>query len=212
MSSIFLAHSSKDKLFARRLAKDLRNRGVRVWIDEAEILVGDSLLDKLESGIRESKYLGVILSPSSVESSWVKREVEVALNEEIKGKRVKVIPILYKKCEVPLFLSGKVWADFSYRDKYARGLKALLNRLEINDAFELDFVEPWTPKALRIGLTCGMLVESRGEVVLSDRLLAELRRGGSEWAGGSLPIGSITLHFLWQGPPFAMGSRKFHCT
>jgi hypothetical protein len=42
--SIFLSHSSADKPFARRLAGDLRARGVRVWLDEAEIGIGDSLI------------------------------------------------------------------------------------------------------------------------------------------------------------------------
>jgi len=41
MSSVFLSHSHKDKPFARKLAVDLRHAGHIVWIDEAEILVGD---------------------------------------------------------------------------------------------------------------------------------------------------------------------------
>jgi hypothetical protein len=42
MSSIFLSHAFEDKQFARKLAKDLRQAGHIVWIDEAEIKVGDS--------------------------------------------------------------------------------------------------------------------------------------------------------------------------
>src|ERR1700732_561766 len=39
----FISHSSKDKPFVRRLAGDLVASGVRVWIDEQRILVGDSI-------------------------------------------------------------------------------------------------------------------------------------------------------------------------
>ena len=39
----FLSHSSMDKGFVRRLATDLVANGVKVWIDEQRILVGDSI-------------------------------------------------------------------------------------------------------------------------------------------------------------------------
>ena len=48
MSSIFLSHNSVDKPFVRKLANDLRRRGHYAWVDEAEIKVGDSLIDKIE--------------------------------------------------------------------------------------------------------------------------------------------------------------------
>lgn len=46
MSSIFLSHNSKDKEFVRRLANRLESYGVKVWVDEAEIKVGESLIKK----------------------------------------------------------------------------------------------------------------------------------------------------------------------
>lgn len=100
-----------------------------MWIDEAEMLVGDSLVKKLEKAIREMEFLGVLLSPNSVKSEWVQREVEIALNQEIKGKRVKVLPILYKDCGVPDFLSAKVWVDFRRPRSYQPGVATLLRRL-----------------------------------------------------------------------------------
>jgi hypothetical protein len=41
MSSIFLSHNSKDKPFVRRLSKGLQAHGIRVWVDEAEMQLGD---------------------------------------------------------------------------------------------------------------------------------------------------------------------------
>jgi hypothetical protein len=94
MSSIFLSHSHKDKPFARKIAQQLSAHGMRVWLDEAELLVGDSLITKIEIAIKDCSYLGVILSPNSVNSDWVRKEVSIALTEEIQGKRVKVLPLL----------------------------------------------------------------------------------------------------------------------
>jgi len=94
MSSIFLSHNHDDKPFVRRLAQDLQEAGARVWLDEAEMMIGDSLIEKIRQGIDEMEYLGVILSQNSVKSEWVKREVDVAMNQEIEGKRVKVLPLV----------------------------------------------------------------------------------------------------------------------
>lgn len=68
MASIFLSHTHKDKPFVRKLAQALEINGVRVWVDEAEIKVGDSLITKIEEGIKDVDYLGVILTPTSVSS------------------------------------------------------------------------------------------------------------------------------------------------
>lgn len=129
MSSVFLSHSSADRDFVRRLGADLRESGVHVWIDEAEIQVGDSLIRKIGDGINEVDYLAVVLSPSSVSSKWVNRELEIALNQEIATDNVKVLPILYRKCRIPTFLEGKVWADFTEPSSYRLAVEVLLRRL-----------------------------------------------------------------------------------
>jgi len=89
MSSIFLSHSQKDKPFAGRLSERLQAHGIRTWLDEAEMHVGDSLILKIETAIREFTYLGVILSPASVSSEWVRKEVNIAMTEEIQGRRTQ---------------------------------------------------------------------------------------------------------------------------
>lgn len=90
--------------------------------------VGDSLITKIESALESFEYLGVILTPNSVKSDWVKREVEIALNREIRSKRVKVLPLLFEDCSMPGFLLGKIYADFT-RGKYSAGLTELLRAL-----------------------------------------------------------------------------------
>ena len=73
MSSIFISHSHRDRAFAISLADKLRAAGLRVWVDEAELQVGDSLLSKIADGIRDADYLAVVLSQSSVSSEWVRK-------------------------------------------------------------------------------------------------------------------------------------------
>jgi len=51
MSSVFLSHNSKDKKWVRKLAERLTSDDVVVWIDEAELNIGDSLIEKISVGI-----------------------------------------------------------------------------------------------------------------------------------------------------------------
>lgn len=129
MSSIFLSHNSRDKRFVRRLGELLSENGIKVWIDKAEIKVGDSLLRKISAGIENMEFLGVVLTPNSVSSSWVQKELEIATTMEIEDRKVKVMPILYKDCEIPTFLKDKVYADFRNRKMFQHSLMKLLDAL-----------------------------------------------------------------------------------
>lgn len=129
MGSNFLSHNSADKPFVRKLAADLRRNGFYAWVDEAEIKLGDSLIDKIEEGIETTDFLGVVLSQNSINSEWVKREVRVALTQEIHGKKVKVLPILLEQVDIPAFLSDKKYADFTLEEKYKDSLRLIIDRL-----------------------------------------------------------------------------------
>lgn len=139
MKSVFLSHNKNDKMFVRRLASDLEFYGIKIWLDEAEIRVGDSLINKISEGIGIVDFLAVILSPNSIHSTWVQREVSIAMTQEINEKIIKVLPILYKKCELPLFLIDKKYADFTNDLFYKESLKELVESIGIvfnNDLFK----------------------------------------------------------------------------
>jgi hypothetical protein len=128
---VFLSHTAADKPFVRKLARDLDNHGVKYWFDEAEIKVGESLIEKIRQALDEVDYVAVILSPNSIASPWVQREVDVAMNQEIQGKRVKVLPIMYRRCELPGFLLGKLYADFTEESSYTDAFKRLVQNIGI---------------------------------------------------------------------------------
>jgi hypothetical protein len=111
MSSVFISYSHRDKLFARRLAGDLRDEGHTVWIDEAEIRVGDSLIERMRAAIDAVDFVATIVSSASIDSSWVKKELDLASNREMSENRVVVLPILLDDVELPGFLKGKFYAD-----------------------------------------------------------------------------------------------------
>ncbi|GAB2887642.1 hypothetical protein GCM10027046_14940 [Uliginosibacterium flavum] len=129
MSSIFLSHAHEDKAFARKLATDLRLAGHAVWIDEAEINIGDSLIEKIREGLEQVDYVAAILSSASIDSPWVTRELDIASNREIEEGRVLVLPLLLENVVLPGFLKGKFYGDFTNADGYKEKLDLLLRAI-----------------------------------------------------------------------------------
>lgn len=129
MSSIFLSHNSKDKPWVRDFANRLINDGVVVWLDEAELNIGDSLIDRISSAINEMKYIAAVISPNSVLSSWVQKELSLAMSKEIKGRQVTVLPLLIQQCEIPASIQDKLYADFTdpsrFEVEYDKVLRAI---------------------------------------------------------------------------------------
>lgn len=125
---LFLSYCHKDKKFAKKLALDLKSRGVKVWVDFWEINVGDSIVERINSGIEENDFVAVILSPFSVESKWVKTELAAGLMKELDEKRVVLLPILASKCKIPPLIKPKEYADFA--SNYKTGLEQLVNSLK----------------------------------------------------------------------------------
>lgn len=117
---VFISHSSEDKLFVRKLKKDLSLNYINTWIDEDEILLGDSLLDKLTNSIRSSTHFMIILSPNSVKSDWVKLELDNAFQYIEDETLVKIIPIHYRRCTVPKSLRELVNIDLTNETVYLR--------------------------------------------------------------------------------------------
>ncbi len=128
-TSIFLSHNSGDKLFVRQLARRLTEAGVLVWLDEAELSIGDSLIEKIGAAIEEMEYVAAIISPRSVRSRWVQKELSLAMSKEIRGKKVVVLPMLIEPCDLPDFLQDKLYADFTdparFEEELAKVLRAV---------------------------------------------------------------------------------------
>jgi len=131
MAGVFISHSWSDKPLARRLAETIRKFAIHVWLHEAEIKLGDSLIDKIRTGIDSVDNVVALLSPQAVASEWVKRELDIAMNQEIEGERVKVLPILAAPCALPGFLKGKLYTDMSTPKQFKRALPLLLDRLGV---------------------------------------------------------------------------------
>jgi hypothetical protein len=113
---IFISHSSSDKAVAERVTQWLSEKGLRVWYDSWEILVGHDIVDEVYRGIRESRFLLVLLSISSINSRWVQEEVNAAKITEFELGSTVVLPCIIDadaKTAIPESLRTKRYADIA---------------------------------------------------------------------------------------------------
>jgi len=121
---IFISYASSDRAFAKSLAIDLKEVGLNPWLDEWEILVGDSIVQKVSSGLENTRFLVLVLSKHSIQSKWVENEWQAKYWDEIKEKKVFILPVLLEDCETPTLLKQKKYADFT--ENYNEGLDSLI--------------------------------------------------------------------------------------
>lgn len=101
---VFLSFADKDRHFARKIARELRLRGIKTWFAPSHLKGGDQWHDAIGDALARCDWFLVVLSPSAIRSPWVKSELVYALDE--RRLRSRIVPIIFKKC-VPKRLS---WA------------------------------------------------------------------------------------------------------
>jgi hypothetical protein len=127
---IFVSYNSKDKGLADSLVKNLQKLSISVWYDAFEIFVGHDITEKVYEGLMSCDYIAVILTKDSVNSPWVKEEINYAKYRSItdNGKRT-ILPLLYENCEIPPTIATLRYADF--RENITKGFNDLARSLGI---------------------------------------------------------------------------------
>ena len=91
----FISHASEDKQeFVRDLANQFIRNGATVFYDEYSIKLGDSLFEKINSGIKESKNCILVLSKYFFEKDWTIAELKAIFSLHVTGK-IKLIIIYH---------------------------------------------------------------------------------------------------------------------
>jgi ABC-type branched-subunit amino acid transport system substrate-binding protein len=92
--SVFLSYSHEDKPWAEAFAKALRKKGLSLWLDEADLKIGDSVNEAVDAALRQSETVVLLLGPGSVERPSLFFELGAAL-----AMRKRIIPILSEGME-----------------------------------------------------------------------------------------------------------------
>jgi hypothetical protein len=113
MASVFVSYRLADVMRARALAEAVRDVGHIVWFDEWKIDLGDSIVERISTGLTEAAYLVLCYSSSGVGSPWMSREWMSTLARQLDGQPVKVLPVRLTGGEVPAVLADIRYADLA---------------------------------------------------------------------------------------------------
>jgi len=123
----FISYSRADTSQKQNIIKQLRARGVNLWVDIENLIPGTPAWEReIERAIRSAKGIIVLLSPDSNNSEWVRREISFAEQHE-----KRIFPVLIEGDEddsVPLRLSSHQRVDL--RRNFSKGLDELADALK----------------------------------------------------------------------------------
>lgn len=112
---VFISHSSHDKWVAKQISRLLESDGHTTFLDEKDIKTGDPIDAAIQTHLKDSDHLIIVLSPASIGSHWVFIEVGGA---KALGKRVVPILLHLGGNEVPAAISQLLARDINDFDKY----------------------------------------------------------------------------------------------
>jgi len=76
---IFLSYAPADEAFAKALSSQLRKKNFSVWDPNEELLPGDNFWRRTGDALEKSNAMVVLVSPDSMRSENVRRELEYAM-------------------------------------------------------------------------------------------------------------------------------------
>ena len=132
MTRLFISHSSKDDDFVRDLRQMLADQGQAGWIDSRELRGGDPLWPEIQAAIEGAAAFAVVVSPDSLQSKWVGKELQHALTlRAARGKQAfPVIPLSLDG--TPLGIIETLFGEepvYLPASREAGGVGALMNAL-----------------------------------------------------------------------------------
>lgn len=108
---VFVSHAHEDKdEIVRPLALALQQQGLRVWFDEFELRIGDSLRRKIDQGIARSAFGVVVLSTAFFAKNWAQYELDGLVTRSVDGEQV-LLPLWHKITKAEVMAQSPSLAD-----------------------------------------------------------------------------------------------------
>ena len=117
LKDIFLSYNRADKKWVHALAAQIESetidgtpgsRKLRVFLDEWDMDVGDNIVNKMNSGLRASRFFAVVMSPEFFGSGWTNFEWTHVVSQDPTNTKRRIIPIFLRETT----LDGKQRIEF----------------------------------------------------------------------------------------------------
>ncbi len=126
---VFFCYAQKDRDVVTALAQSLTECGLRIWLNDKQIDIGDSVRDTIAQGLEQSRFLVVCLSRHFNDSFWRRADYEPLLQQILTTRNATVLPVLVGDCdesELPEWLYDKYCVDV----RAMSGLERLIRKLK----------------------------------------------------------------------------------
>jgi hypothetical protein len=95
-NQVFISYSRRDLPFVTQLYQELTARNIPTWFDQSSIEVADHWRTSIVKGIKEADVFVLVLSPESLASVNVRKEVDLA-----ERYKKTIIPLRWIKSDIP---------------------------------------------------------------------------------------------------------------
>lgn len=90
---------------------------------------GTNWMQEIERELSAADFVVFFISPHSLESSWVKQELQVALHRQVSGEGgAVVLPVILEDADVPPLLRQYQWIDLR-GGNVEKGVRQLLEAI-----------------------------------------------------------------------------------
>ncbi|MBI5929330.1 MAG: TIR domain-containing protein [Chloroflexi bacterium] len=203
MSHIFVSYSRKNLTFVTQLVTDLQQADLPVWFDQISIQPGENWEAAIEKGLKEAIAVAVVVSPDSMASEYVRKEINFAQESD-----QLILPVLYRPAQLFLNLQTIQWVDLSSEAVYAANLQKLIavlrrepgllenDAVPTGEAVEVDDTRKLSPTILSNYLHIGAMIAGQTKSQQLWRRLA-----GSIGTASQMNVGGQALALSRLTPP-----------
>lgn len=107
MTDFFISYSHQDAAdYSQQLSNALTKAGYKVFIDKADLTVGDHLPSRIADELKRARYFVALISPAHAESKRAQRELESAATSNL-----RILPVRLHNAVMPEVLQNRIYID-----------------------------------------------------------------------------------------------------
>lgn len=103
--NVFISYSSRDRREALQIRRLLEEHDCVVWLDAFDINAAANLEEQLYANISKADLFCLLLTPTSVASQWVAKEIDEAIRQRA-SRNLGILPVLLRPCQIPAALKN----------------------------------------------------------------------------------------------------------
>lgn len=146
IKDIFLSYNKADKKWVHALAAQIEaetldgtpsSRNLSVFLDEWDMDIGDNLVNKMNEGLKTSRFFGVVMSPEFFGSGWTNFEWTHVVSQDPTNTKRRIIPMFLRdvskdnrqRIELPAPFNVLKFLDFREKKAFETYYLRLIRRL-----------------------------------------------------------------------------------